>query len=141
MELHGMTVPEPRAILQAWLPFKAAVGVTSVRTEADYARARATLDVLLEAIGDDESHPLADVLDYLADQVRAYEAERVPIPAAAPREMLRFLMEQHGLRQEDLSDCAPQGRISDFLNGKRDISKETAKRLAQRFQIHADVFL
>jgi HTH-type transcriptional regulator/antitoxin HigA len=81
--------------------------VTSVRTERDYARARATMDTLLDAIGDDESHPLAEVLDYLADRIKAYEDEHGPIPDAEPGEVLRFLMEQHGLKQDDLADCAP----------------------------------
>jgi HTH-type transcriptional regulator/antitoxin HigA len=62
---------------------------------------------LLDEIGDDERHPLAEVLDYLADQVAAYEDEHHPIPEAEPREVLRFLMNQHELRQEDLADCAP----------------------------------
>lgn len=135
------TSPDAQAILQAWLPFKTALGVTSVRDEADYARARATLDALLDAIGDDENHPLADVLDYLSDQVAAYEASHFPIPEAEPREVLRFLMEQHGLKQEDLADCAPQGRISDILGGRRGISKEIAKKLALRFQVSAALFL
>ncbi len=134
-------VPEPQAILRAWLPFKQLVGVTVVHTEGDYAQARATIDALLEEIGDDESHPLADVLDYLADQVKAYEDENFQIPEAEPSEVLRFLMEQHGLKQEDLGDCAPQSRISDILNNKRSISKEIAKRLAHRFSVRADVFL
>ena len=134
-------VPEPQAILRAWLPFKQIVGVTSVHTEGDYAQARATIDALLEEIGDDESHPLADVLDYLADQVKAYEDENFQIPEAEPSEVLRFLMEQHGLKQEDLGDCAPQSRISDILNNKRSISKEIAKRLAHRFSVRADLFL
>jgi HTH-type transcriptional regulator / antitoxin HigA len=136
-----MTVPAPQAILQAWLPFKELVGVTSVHSDEDYARAHATIDVLLDEISDDESHPLAEVLDYLADQVRAYEAERVSIPKAEPREVLRFLMEQHGLKQEDLGDCAPQSRISDILSGKRAISKENAKCFARRFHVRADLFL
>jgi HTH-type transcriptional regulator / antitoxin HigA len=135
------TVPTPQAILQAWLPFKKVVGVTTVHTEEDYAQARATIEVLLDEIGDNESHPLADVLDYLADQVKAYEDERVSIPKAEPREVLRFLMEQHGLKQEDLGDCAPQSRISDILSGKRAISKENAKRFARRFHVSAAVFL
>jgi HTH-type transcriptional regulator/antitoxin HigA len=134
-------VPEPQAILRAWLPFKQIVGVTSVHTEGDYAQARATIDALLEEIGDNQSHPLADVLDYLADQVKAYEDENFQIPEAEPREVLRFLMEQHGLKQEDLGDCAPQSRISDILNNKRSISKEIAKRLAHRFSVRADLFL
>lgn len=134
-------VPEPQAILRAWLPFKQLVGVTSVHTEGDYAQARATIDALLEEIGDNESHPLADVLDYLADQVKACEDENFQIPEAEPSEVLRFLMEQHGLKQEDLGECAPQSRISDILNNKRAISKEIAKRLAHRFSVRADLFL
>jgi HTH-type transcriptional regulator/antitoxin HigA len=136
-----MTVPAPQAILQAWLPFKELVGVTSVHTEKEYAQANATIDVLLDEIGDNENHPLADVLDYLADQVKAYEDERVSIPKAEPREMLRFLMEQHGLKQEDLADCAPQSRISEMLAGKRTMSKAIAKRFAKRFNVHVDIFL
>ncbi len=141
MEYGLKTVPEPQAILRAWMPFKQLVGVTSVRTEEDYAQARATIDVLLDEVGDNENHPLADVLDYLADQVKDYEDENFPIPEAQPSEVLRFLMGQHDIKQEDLADCAPQGRISDILNGKRSISKEIAKRLARRFHVHADLFL
>lgn len=135
------TVPDPEAILRAWMPFKKLVGVTSVRTKADYAQARATIDALLDEVGNDESHPLAEVLDYLADQVKAYEDENFQIPEAEPSEVLRFVMEQHGLKQEDLGDCAPQSRISDILSGKRSISKQIAKRLAHRFHVRADVFL
>ncbi len=135
------TVPEPRALLRAWLPFKKLVGVTSVRTKAEYGRATATINALLEEVGDDENHPLAEVLDYLADQVKAYEDAQVKLPEAEPREVLRFLMAQHDLKQEDLKDCAPQSRISDILNGRRAISKELAKNFARHFRVHADLFL
>ena len=141
MENALKTTPEAQAILRAWIPFKELVGVTSVRTEADYMQAGATIDALLAEVGDDESHPLAEVLDYLANQVKAYEEEHFQIPAAEPKEVLRFLMEQHGLKQEDLGDCAPQSRISDILSGKRSISKEIAKRLALRLHVRADLFL
>lgn len=134
-------VPEPQAILRTWMPFKTALGVTSVRTAEDYAQARATIDALVDEIREDEDHPLADVLDYLADQVKRYEDEHFSIPEAEPRVVLRFLMEQHGLKQEDLADCAPQSRISDILNGRRHISKDIAKKLARRFNVRADLFL
>ncbi len=133
--------PDPQAILRAWMPFKRAVGVTAVRTKADYAKACATVDALIDAIGDDEDHPLADVLDYLADQVTAYEEKHTVVPEAAPAGVLRFLMEQHGLKQEDLADCAPQSRISDILNGRRAVSKELAKKFAHRFNVTADLFI
>lgn len=134
-------VPHPQAILRAWAPFRDLVGVTTIRTKADYAHARATIDMLLDAIGDDEEHPLAEVLDYVADRVKAYEDTHVSIPEAAPADVLRFLMAQHALRQEDLADCAPQSRISEILNGRRAVSKDIARRLAQRFHVSTDVFL
>ncbi len=141
MEYTSMAIPDPQAIFQVWMPFKELIGVTSVRTEADYERASAIIEALLDEIEDDEEHPLADVLDYLADQVKAYEDEHFPIPESKPHEILRFLMDQHGLKQEDLADCAPQGRISEILSGKRAISKEVAKNLARRFHVHADLFI
>ncbi|WFP49330.1 helix-turn-helix domain-containing protein [Methylomonas sp. EFPC3] len=141
MKYATKSVPAPNAILQAWLPFKELVGVTRVHSEQDYAQACATIEVLLDEIRDAEDHPLADVLDYLSDQVKAYEDENFVIPEAEPKEVLRFLLEQHGLKQDHLSDIAPQGRISDILAGKRSISKDIAKRLAKRFHVHADVFL
>ena len=141
MEYVSMAIPEPQAIFQVWMPFKQLIGVTSVRTEADYERASAIIESLLDEIGDDEDHPLADVLDYLADQIKAYEDEHYPIPESKPYEILRFLMDQHGLKQEDLADCASQGHISEILSGKRAISKEIAKKLARRFHVHADLFI
>lgn len=141
MRYATKSVPAPNAILQAWRPFKELVGVTVVHSEQDYAQACATIEVLLDEIRDAEDHPLADVLDYLYDQVKAYEDENFVIPEAEPKEVLRFLLEQHGLKQDHLSDIAHQGRISDILAGKRSISKDIAKRLAKRFHVHADVFL
>ena len=133
--------PNTAAILNAWLPFKAAMGVVAVRTEVEYAQALITLEALLNEVGDDESHPLADVLDFLGDQVRAYEQAHVSIPDATPREVLRFLIDQHGLKQGDLNDCAPQSRISEILAGKREISKAMAKLFAARFGVPVAVFL
>jgi HTH-type transcriptional regulator/antitoxin HigA len=134
-------IPQPQDILRVWMPFKETIGVIKARSEADYQQISATVQALLEEIGDDETHPLADVLDWLSGQMQAYEDENFPIPEATPREVLRFLMDQHGLKQEDLADCAPQSRISDILNGKRSVSKEIAKKLARRFNVSVDLFL
>ena len=92
-------------------------------------------------MGENENHPLADVLDHLSNQVTAYETEHVEIPDAPPRDVLRFLMEQHNLSQTDLADCAPQSRISEILNGRREISKELAKALARRFGVGVEMFV
>lgn len=38
-------------------------------------------------------------------------------------------------------ECVPQSRISDILSGRRAISKDLAKKLAQRFNVAADLFI
>jgi HTH-type transcriptional regulator / antitoxin HigA len=129
------------ALLKTWQPFRDALGFSQVRTAKDYKRASAVIEQLLDEVGENEKHPLADVLDYLANQVMAYEAAHVKIPDALPRDVLRFLMEQRGLSQTDLADCAPQSRISEILNGKREISKELAKSLAKKFSVGVEVFI
>lgn len=128
-------------LLAAWTPFRDALGFSAIKTARDYKRATAVIQQLLDEVGENEKHPLAEVLDYLANQVVVYEAEHVSIPEASPREVLHFLMEQHGLTQTDLADCAPQSRISEILSGKREISKEIAKALANKFAVNVGVFV
>ena len=104
-------LPDPQAISQAWLSFKNLVGVTSIRTEEDYEQAGTMVNYLLDIVRDDEDHPLADVLHYFGDQMERYEDEHYPIPEPSPRAMLLFLMDQQGLKQEDLADCISQSEL------------------------------
>ncbi len=131
----------PDKLLAAWLPFRDAIGFSTIRTAKDFARANKILDQLLDIVGNDESHPLADVLYYIGNQIEVYEDEHFPIPDAKPADVLRFMMEQHGLKQSDLSDCMPPSRVSEILNGRREISKRQAKKLAKRFKVSIDVFI
>lgn len=135
------TLPEPQALSQAWQAFKNTIGITSIKSEEDYEQAVAVIDYLLDIVEDDEDHPLADVLHYLGDLVERWEDEHDPMPEPPPHEVLRFLMEQHNLKPEDLADVAPQNKIEEILAGKRSISKALAKKLAQRFHVDADLFL
>ena len=138
---HSSEIISTGTLLAAWTPFRDALGFSAIKTAKDYKRATAVIQQLLDEVGENEKHPLAEVLDYLANQVAVYEAEHVSIPEASPREVLHFLMEQHNLSQTDLADCAPQSRISEILNGRREISKELAKALARRFGVRVEMFV
>ena len=138
---NQLPVIEPHQLLKAWMPFRAALGVTSVHTAKDHAKASKVIAALLEEVAEDEEHPLAELLDYLANQVELYEARHLVIADAEPRDVLKLLMEQRGLGQSDLAEVMPQGRVSDILAGRRAISKAQAKALAQRFKVDAGVFL
>ena len=96
---------------------------------------------LLDAGGANQGHPLAGLVEALGEMIQAYEKRQAPAPDVPPREVLRYLMAQHGLKQTDLADIASQGTISDVLSGRRAIGKPLAKKLAARFHVAAGVFL
>ena len=47
-------------------------------TEAEYRRLVALLDGLIDEIGEDESHPLASLIEILGVLIAKYEDEHVP---------------------------------------------------------------
>lgn len=128
-------------LVAAFSKLREMLGVLVVRTRGDHDAAVALMDEIMDIIGEDENHPLQDLLHILASQIEAYEDEHVQIPDAEPREVLRYLMEEHGLKQADLGDCMPQSRVSEVLSGERKITVDAAKKLAQRFNVSTDVFL
>ena len=139
---RNITEGEAQAdLVAAFSKLREMLGVLVVRTRQDHDAAALLMDEIMDIIGEDENHPLQDLLHILASQIEAYEDEHVQIPDAEPREVLRYLMEEHGLKQTDLSDCMPQNRVSEVLSGERKITVDAAKKLAQRFKVSTDVFL
>ena len=134
----------PAVIAPAWHAFQSVlpVKIGTIRNDADYERVVAFMNSLQDVVGDDEAHELADLLDLVGQLVEDYEATRHVIPDAAPHEVLRFLLDQHGLKQSDLaSEIGGQSVVSDILSGKRAINARQAKALAVRFGVSAVAFL
>ena len=134
----------PAVIAPAWLAFQSVlpVKIGTIRNDADYERVVAFMNSLLDVVGDDEAHELADLLDLVGQLVEDYEGTRHVIPDAAPHEVLRFLLDQHGLKQSDLAaEIGGQSVVSDILSGKRAINARQAKALAARFGVSAVAFL
>jgi HTH-type transcriptional regulator/antitoxin HigA len=127
---------------RAWQAFQRSIGVAAIHTPKEYERAVALMNRLLDVVGEDESHPLAGLLDLVGELVAAYEAREQSLPDAAPGEVLRLLMEQNGLTQTDLrQELGGQPVVSAVLNGKRTINARQAKALAARFKVSPAVFL
>jgi HTH-type transcriptional regulator / antitoxin HigA len=140
--LKGRTKSIPTAVKlsEAWVPVYRMLGFGKVRTEKEYNRAIRIMDEIVDGVGDNKKHPMAALLDYLAEQVEDYETKSFPIPDAAPHKVLGFLLETHGLKQSDIPGI-PQSMVSAILAGKRAISKSMAKTLAARFSVSSSVFL
>lgn len=134
----------PAAIAPAWHALQSVLPVKmgAIHNDADYERVVAFMNSLLDVVGDDEAHQLADLLDLVGRLVEDYEGVRHVIPDAAPQEVLRFLLDQHGLKQSDLAaEIGGQSVVSDILSGKRAINARQAKALAARFGVSAVAFL
>lgn len=115
--------------------------LTPPESEADYDALVEALDELLELIGDDEEHPLASLAAHMGDLLEAYDEAHRPMPDVRGAEMLRYLMQWHGLDQSGLPEVGTQSVISEILAGKRRLNVRQIKALTQRFSLPADLFL
>jgi|CXWL01.1.fsa_nt_gi HTH-type transcriptional regulator/antitoxin HigA len=112
-----------------------------LHTKAEYDRAVAVLDDILDEIGQQETHPLADLAETLALSIEAYEDTHVSMPAASGSEILRSLMEDHELAQSDMPEIGSQGVLSEILSGKRDLNVRQIAQLAARFGVSPTLFI
>lgn len=117
------------------------VPLKPITKKTEYEAAVEHLNQLLDAGGANQAHPLAGLVEALGELIQTYEKRQTPMADAEPRQVLRYLMEEHDLKQTDLAGIASQGMISDVLSGRRDISKALAKKLAAKFRVSAAAFL
>jgi HTH-type transcriptional regulator / antitoxin HigA len=112
----------------------------AICNEPEYDRAIEQIEKLLKK-GDRISAEEEHLLDLLSTLVEKYEDEHYPIEPAAPREILRHLMEARGLKQKDIMHLfGSSGRASEAINGLRPISKIQATALAEFFHVSTDLF-
>jgi HTH-type transcriptional regulator/antitoxin HigA len=108
-----------------------------VCSEREYRKAVAILD----EIGQDEAHPLADLAEALGLFIHSYEETHAKIRAATGPEVLRSLMEAHGLTQSELPEIGSQGVVSEILSGERELNIRQIRRPAKRFGVSPTVFI
>ncbi|HMC59469.1 MAG TPA: helix-turn-helix domain-containing protein [Candidatus Solibacter sp.] len=114
-----------------------------IATEAEHERALAVVEALIEK-GERNMTPEEDaLLDLLTNLIRDYEATAYPPrEKSKPGEMVAFLLEQRALKPSDLWPViGSRSRVSEILSGKRSISKEQAKKLAEFFRVRADLLI
>lgn len=87
----------------------------------------------------EEEETLLELLLVLIEQ---FEKENYPIPQGSPQETLKHLMEENNLKQENLVGViGSRGVVSEVVNGKRSISKNQAKALAEFFNVEVSLFI
>ena len=142
--MRGNAVRHIEKLTPAWreLEAMAPVKLRAISSDRHCREMVSFMNALLDDIGDDESHPLVGLLDIVTTFVHDYEERQVQVPEASPAAVLRFLMDQHDLRQTSLADLfGSQSNVSEVLSGKREINARQARALAKRFGTSPAAFI
>ena len=109
-----------------------------IDSDAELARARALVDRLWN------SEDPADVarLQAQARLIAAYEESKWPRRPPSTAELIRHLMDQHGLTRADMVPLlGTPSRVSEVLRGKKELSMAMVQRLRARFLVPADLLI
>lgn len=130
-----------KPLLPAWEEFRRATDIAPIRDDAHYHQMGDLLEALLDEAGGDETHPAMELVDIVGDLIADYENASHPFPEASGLDALRFLIEQHGLRQTDLPEIGSQGVVSEVLSGRRELNLRQVRALAERFGVSPATFI
>ena len=107
--------------------------IQPIRTEADYDKALAAIELLW---GSQQGTPSGDKLDVLLVLVEDFEAKHHPIDPPDPIEAIKFRMEQQNLSRKDLEPLiGSSGRVTEVINRQRPLTLAMIRRLHQRLRI------
>jgi HTH-type transcriptional regulator / antitoxin HigA len=109
-----------------------------IDSDSELARARALVDRLWNS-----DNPAAVArLEAQARLIAAYEEAKWPRRLPSTAEMIRHLMDQHGLTRAELVPIlGTASRVSEVLRGKKGLSMAMVQRLRARFRVPADLLL
>jgi HTH-type transcriptional regulator/antitoxin HigA len=109
-----------------------------IDSDAELARARALVDELWDS---NDPTDLAR-LEAQARLIAAYEERKWPRRPPSTADLIRHLMDQHGLTRTDLVPIlGTPSRVSEILRGKKGLSMAMVQRLRARFRVPADLLL
>ncbi len=102
----------------------------------------ATLEIVNRLISKKRTPEEDELFLLVSSLIEAYEDKHHSIEPLSPLEFLKQIMTDRGLKQKDLVPMfGSQGITSEVINGKREISKAHAKRLAEFFGVSVEHFI
>ncbi len=103
------------------------------------------MTLLLGKLAANETRPTPAIerfVETLTALIMQYEDEIEPDPERSPAGVLKYLMEERGLRQIDLVPIlGSKSYVSQILSGHRPIGKDAALKLAEFFHVSRHSFV
>ncbi|OGT36646.1 MAG: hypothetical protein A3F11_11590 [Gammaproteobacteria bacterium RIFCSPHIGHO2_12_FULL_37_14] len=110
------------------------------RNEAEYEKLLIFVDELMDWTRHHKDERARSLLSLIASNIETYENKRYLSKKVSPIEILRFLMDEHDLGQDDLPEIGSQSLVSKILNGKRQLTLEHIHSLSKRFGVSPAIF-
>jgi HTH-type transcriptional regulator/antitoxin HigA len=109
-----------------------------IDSDTELTRARALVDRLWSS---DDPSDIAR-LQAQASLIAAYEEGKWPRLPPSTADLIRHLMDQHGLTRTDMVPIlGSRSRVSEILRGKKGLSMAMVQRLRARFRVPAELLL
>src|SRR6056297_493659 len=114
-----------------------ALKYTVIKTEEQYYE---YCNLLEEIEFSDEADEREDEIELLTLLIRTWDDEHRLAPESDPVELIKSLMKEHELSQNDLATIAGVGKsyISEILNYKKRLSKKVIRNLGDNFKIQQE---
>lgn len=111
-----------------------------IKTDTQYNKYCDQLEELVDS--GKKTKAIQDEIELLTVLIEKYDAEHNTFEDTDPIELLKYLMKEHKMKSVDLADLlgVSTGLISDMLNYKKGLSKETIRILSQRFKLNQEAF-
>jgi HTH-type transcriptional regulator / antitoxin HigA len=118
-----------------------AIRLKIIRTHQDHEQAMARLLKLMKRSPVPGS-PESDELEVLSLLIGQYEKKNFPMDSADPVEVIKFMMDQQKLKKKDLIPyIGSASKVTEVLNGSRNLSLSMIRRLSEGLGISADVLI
>lgn len=115
--------------------------VRIIRSTEEHQRALARMSKLMD-LDPEPGTPEDEEMDLLGLVIKHYEEKHFPMDPPDPIEVIKFMMDQQGLKKKDLIPyigSAP--KVTEVLNGKRSLSLSMIRRLSEGLKIPAGVLI
>lgn len=127
-------------ITEAWDEFKERSHIGSIVNEEHYDLMVGIANGLADEGATDEKHPSHDLFMMVSDLIYVYDQGHYPLPPVSGIDVLRFLMEQHGLTRSELPEIGKQSVVSEILAGKRSLTVDHIRNISKRFGVSPNSF-
>ena len=115
------------------------IQIKPITNDKEFAEANELIELLLECPEDSEEEKILEAITILASE---YEKKFYSIPKPNPIEAIKYRMAELHLSQKDVAQYfGGENRVSEVLNGKRNLSLKMIRYLHDNLGISANTLI